>query len=297
VAAPTITSVAPAAGPGKGGEIVQVVGADFAVSVGVTFGGVSAQLLARFPLDGDDIAEVWTPAGPLAAGAVDVVLVNLDDDGAPVVGETVTLDDGYTYAREESTADSLLVAIVRGIVQGLKRSVLAATGTPLAVDYVEDEDADEDARLVHVAEVPSIAITGPTGTLNRFLRRIEPEEEPVDGAPNDRIRRGATLAYDLAFVVTISTRSTKQILNLIVAVAEWLNANRRLSIVDPADAEATLRWPMDSGAVRTNLQGAGGLRTATVGLTLRGVFLGGGQPIDRGTIVEEIEASQVPSGG
>jgi Glycine-rich domain/Archaeal Type IV pilin, N-terminal/IPT/TIG domain len=84
VNAPTLDTVAPAAGPPAGGTVVTIAGTGFTGATAVTFGGIPATL---FTVDSDIQITATTPAH--AAGAVDVAVT------AP--GGTVTGTNAYTY--------------------------------------------------------------------------------------------------------------------------------------------------------------------------------------------------------
>lgn len=82
---PTITSITPAAGSTAGGDTVTIQGTGFVANANVTFGGVRA---TNIVVNSGTSVSAKTPAH--AAGAVEVVLTNVDNQSA-------TKPAGYTY--------------------------------------------------------------------------------------------------------------------------------------------------------------------------------------------------------
>lgn len=83
VAAPTITSISPPAGPVGGGTSVTIIGTNFSTTSAVSIGGSAASFSVNSPTQ----ITVTTPAG--SAGAANVVVTT--------VGGPVTLTGGFTY--------------------------------------------------------------------------------------------------------------------------------------------------------------------------------------------------------
>ncbi|WP_165482041.1 IPT/TIG domain-containing protein [Legionella beliardensis] len=84
VAAPTITTVNPTAGPAAGGQTVTITGTNLTGTTSVTFGGAPA---TGITVVNDSTVTVVTPAG--TAGSVDVTLTT--------VGGSATAAGAYTY--------------------------------------------------------------------------------------------------------------------------------------------------------------------------------------------------------
>jgi hypothetical protein len=83
--APTVSAIAPEAGPSAGGTLVSITGTGFAPGATVRFGGTAA---TSVEVASPSLLRAVTPAH--AAGAVDVVVTNDD-------GQSATLTNGYTY--------------------------------------------------------------------------------------------------------------------------------------------------------------------------------------------------------
>ncbi|QIG45063.1 hypothetical protein G5V58_21905 [Nocardioides anomalus] len=112
VAAPTLTSAAPAAGPVTGGQAVVLTGTGFRADLAVTFGGQPATVI------GTPTATQATVSAPAhAAGMVDVT--------ASTAGGTGTLAGGYEYAPAPTLG---AVSPAEGPVTGHGTVTLTGTG-------------------------------------------------------------------------------------------------------------------------------------------------------------------------
>ena len=102
---------------------------------------------------------------------------------------------------------------------------------------------------------------------------------------------------DLVFTLTVASDRTVELLNLMAAVATFLNRNRWIEMVrDPnvPDSE-TVRWEMDpSGEFRTRLDEGDDVRVFTCGLVVRGFDIDEGWPLDLGHIVETVQVDSHP---
>lgn len=183
MAIPTFTSVTPAIGNPNGGQIVEIVGTNFRTTpvqyivpqaelyppVKVTFDGVSAEYVevvsstfmrvavpvARFDpnipaLVNDDVSRVTFPA-------VDIIITNLDIDGNPISGETVTATEAYTYEQpllRLPEGDPPMLQVFRRFLYLLKRGVVSRVAKSTHTDYGED-----GVQITVLAEHPSISVT------------------------------------------------------------------------------------------------------------------------------------------
>src|SRR5262245_61737827 len=132
--APTITSLTPPTGPTGGRTLVEIAGTGFRLppppppsgttppprpTVQILVGGREA---TDVRVRASDRLTFISPIGD--ARPVDVILRNLDDDGAPIAGEEVTLANGFTYRMPALAAESDLARLVRTLLRELKRQVL-----------------------------------------------------------------------------------------------------------------------------------------------------------------------------
>lgn len=293
MAVPTLVSVLPASGPSSGGDLVRLVGSGFAAAVAVGLGGLPGVVAALREGLGVGFVDLRTP--PHEAGFVDVTLENLDADGSPVPGESATLLGAYRYLRPEVAREWNLTRLVRQILREIKRQVIANVSASVAVDY--DDTPADGLNVVAIATLPSLVLSGPTLRQNRFFSINVPHEDVVSTPDGPELeRRRPPYTVDLVFTLTAASERTAELLNLMAAVATFLNRNRWLELPrDPDDATlGTVRWEMDAdGELRAQLQGKDDVRAFTWGLVVRGFDVDEGLPLDRGRPVIDPELQTV----
>ncbi len=298
MAFPTLGSVSPTAGPASGGDLVRLRGTGFAERVQALFGGVPATVLNVREAGGESFADVRTPAH--LPGAAEVVLRNLDSDGAPVPGEEASLAGAYHFQRAPIVREADLTRVVRALLRELKRQVIENVSASVALDY--DDTPSDGLNVVAVAKLPSLVLSGPRVVENRFFSTNEPHEDAVTGPSGPELqRRRPPFTVDLGFTITAASDRTVELLNLLAATATFLNRNRWLVLDrDPADpTRGAVRWEMDpDGEVRTKLDGEGEVRVFTAGLIVRGFDIDEGLPADIGKAVAEtdLDLGAVPGG-
>lgn len=159
-------------GPSSGNALVEIYGSGFRVSgsieqatpnefrdfvrtVSVTFDGVEA--LEVMPIR-SNLLRVVTPPG---VGTVDVVVTNLDDNGDPIPGETVTFPASYEYRRPDLTSASspLPDQVIRTLIQNWRTAVHENTLVGKHTDY--DGDTADGLNIVDIATLPALVFTGP----------------------------------------------------------------------------------------------------------------------------------------
>jgi hypothetical protein len=277
---PTVSSIQPATGPSSGGDLVRLVGSGFADAVRVSFGGALAHV-ESLRREGADIVDVRT--SPHAEGAVDIVLENVDASGMAIAGEGVLLAGGYRFVRANVAVEADLTRVVRQLLRELKRQVLPNVSTTVSVDY--DDTTLDGMNVIALAKVPSLVLSGPTLRPNRFYAENEAHEEVVPGFSGpELLRRRPASTVDLVFTLTGTSERTVELLNMMAAVATFLNRNRWLEVLrDPNDlTKGTVRWELDAdGEFRTQLAGRDDVRAFSCGLVLRGFDIDEGLPLER----------------
>jgi hypothetical protein len=286
---PTLTSVTPSSGPGSGGDLVALHGT-FGTRVAVRFGTAAAEVVAVHDEASVSVGHVRTP--PHAEGVVDVTVTNLDAAGAPIAGESIILTGAYTYQRPRIVQEANLTRLVRTLLRELKRQVLPNVSLSVSVEF--DEPPYEGAAATAIAKLPSLVLTGPRIKENRFYSVNALGEEIVTGTAGPEVRRRRPpLTVDLEFAITGASDRAVELLNLMTAVAGFLDRNRWLSMDrDPSDpSKGAVRWEMDaSGELQTNLEGKDDVRAFTRGLIIRGFDLDEGLPIDLAKAVADAGA-------
>lgn len=297
MAAPTLTTLTPTAGPASGGDLVRLVGTGFASKIAVRFGGRPATVVAVRDEAGVSLADVRIPA--LQAGAVDVELANLDSAGTPVVGESVLLAGAYRVQRATVAREADLTRAIRQLLRELKRQVLPNVSATVSVDY--DDTVLDGLNVVAMAKVPSLVLSGPTLRPNRFYSANTPQEDVVAGSSGpERVRRKPPFTVDLVFTLTAASERTAELFNLMAAVATFLNRNRWLELPrDPDDAtRGSVRWELDAdGEFRTQLAGKDDVRAFTCGFVVRGFDVDEGLPLDLGKLVADPQLQTQPFAG
>ena len=296
MAAPLVTSVTPEKGPTSGGDLVRVVGQGFGVQARVRFGDVWGTVLSVREEAGLSVIDVRTPPHPEAL--VPVTVENLDASGAPIPGELATIADAYRFQRAAIVAEATVTRLIRTLLRALKSQIVENTTLTVALDY--DATPEDPLRVVTMATLPALVLSGPTVRESRFYASNVPHEDVVPGVGGaELVRRRPAYTVDLGFVLTAASDRTAELLNLMASVASFLSRNRWLAMPrDPATPElGTVRWEMDpEGDFRTNLRGQSDVRVFTCGLVIRGFDIDEGLPMDLGKAVEgaEVDATPIP---
>jgi hypothetical protein len=270
----------PAFGPTSGRALIEIYGGGFRVptiappeqfnapdvqppqTVEVTFGGVPA-LSVKVPRS--NLLRVITPPTPLPfdpteiplypaepdrdkvqkghSGWVDVVVTNLDDNGAPIESETVS--NGYAYVNPPlnglasgAVSDTTLTRVVDALVNEFRRSVWPEVLTHQSVEY--DSDGTE-LRIIDIARLPSITLLGPRTETSRQCELPAPgvyEPNIVPGTPPEErymINR-MPYALDLLFDVVGQARERATVLNLMHVATDFIQKTPQLVVQrDPSD--------------------------------------------------------------
>lgn len=296
MAVPTITALTPTSGPSSGGDLVRVTGSDFAARIEVLFGAVPATVVSVRDEAGVGVANVLTP--PHEDATVDVNVRNLDDDGVPVPGEEAMLAGAYRFLRAQLTRESDLTRLVRTLLRKLKSEVLESTRISVSVDY--DDTVIDGVSVIALAKLPAVVLSGPTVDENRFFSTNVPHEEAIAGASGpELLRRRPPFTVDLEFTITAASDRTVELLNLMAAIATFLNRTRWIAMDrDPEDAgKGSVRWEMDpQGEFRTRLDGPDDVRAFSCGFVVRGFDIDEGLPLDFGKAVDttEIATEAIP---
>jgi hypothetical protein len=173
MAVPTFTSIDPALGPAGGRNTATIVGTNFRVpsstegTVKVEFDGIEAlnvdvmsatELFVYIPPyrgEGDEAQSNPIPK-------VDIRIYNIDDDGDPIVGETVTATSAYAYQRSPirlpraTQQNQTFRQIIYETIWAFQRQLVPNVGIGTSVDY-----GDLGQITIKEAEIPSITLVGP----------------------------------------------------------------------------------------------------------------------------------------
>jgi hypothetical protein len=298
MAIPVLNGIAPASGHSSGDDLVKIIGTDFSQKVAVRFGDFNAEIIVVRESGGLSVADVRTPSH--APGFVDVTLTNLDENSEPVPGEQVVLPDAYRFLRSQITTEADLTRLVRTLLRELKKQIVENTSIAVSVDY--DDTTGDGLDVVAMSKLPSLVLSGPRIEENRFFSVNESREVGVAGPYGPEIiRHRPPYTLDLNFTITVASDHTVELLNLMAAVATFLNRNRWIEMPrTPGDPGQPVRWEMDpDGEFRTRLDEGDDVRVFTCGLTIRGFDIDEGWPIDIGRAVDttQLDTSPIEDGG
>jgi len=276
MATPSIASVEPASGDTSGGTLVRVVGRAFAPRVHVVFGEASAGISSTRAENGATVFDVRAPRSE--PGVVDVVVENLNDDGAAVAGELGRFANAFRYARPRVAAESDLARLLRTLLRALKQQLLENVSAGVSVDY--DDTPGDEVRVTALAKLPSIVLAGPQIRENRLYGENVVRELPRG---DEVVRQGPPFTVDLSFTLTVASNRATELLNLVAAVAAFLRRNLWLEMDrDPNDASlGVVRWELDvDGPLQMSAPGAEEVRAFSWGLIVRGFDLDEGQALE-----------------
>lgn len=251
--APTITSVTPSTGPTGGRTLVEVLGSGFRMppappasgptllprpTVEVRLGGKRAEdVRVRAP----ERLSFLTPAHD--AGVMDVVVRNLNDDGAPISGEEATLPGAFSYEATRLAIESDLTRLVRMLLRELKRQVHPNVSLTVHTDF--DAETGDELHLTELASLPGLVLVDPELSENRFYSLNQAQEVPAgDGTA---VRRRAPYTVDLGFTLVGVADHTTELVNLMSAVELFFHRNKYLEMDrDAADPlGGRVRYEMD----------------------------------------------------
>ena len=258
MAVPTIISVAPVTGATIGGYLLRVTGTGFRlppappagyvggpapITVVVKVGGVAATSVNVWSATLLDCLVPEYTGAPLATSAAQAVQVmNLDDNGVPIVGETVTAAGAFSYVPTSIIAETRLDIANRMVLRFLARHVLANTVWRTHPDF-DDSPADLTDSLAQ-ARLPVLEVSGPRIERNRFYSRTARDYSPAGGGRSER--REIPVTADLVYRLRIVTEHPGQLANAVQAC--MLAAERAITLPVAQDATAPAgavdRWEL-----------------------------------------------------
>ena len=254
MAIPTISSLTANAGPSGGYAFVVVEGTNFnppetpategptestSVPISVTFGGMLA--LQIFPVSA---TEIWVLTPPFHGTpvddpipAVDVTVTNLDINGDPISGETVTLTGGYTYRRPviHSTSGNAtalphpIALVTAGLINSLRRQVFMNVVATTHIDY-----AEPGVLALNIAKVPALVVQGPNISKDLDYTHNELDVIPVNGTISNVHQPPDVLRLGYSFLCV--TDNEQELLNIMGSFQIFFMKEKYLKVqVNPLD--------------------------------------------------------------
>ena len=267
MAVPTFTSIDPATVHTGGVALASIAGTNFRVpplpppnlgrvadpvgpGVAVLFDGEpsdlvmvlsATRLLVRVPPSPIEVVQ----ANAYGEGAVSVTIRNLDGDGVPIPGEEVVAPDALTYQRAQLATETDLTRIVRELIRALRREVIANVSHSTHTDF--DSDPADLLNITELAEVPGLALLGPTLNENRFYSINEKPSADDPLWSRERNVRRVPYTVDLTFVLVGVTDQKQESINLMALATQFFERNPFMYLQrDPADASAgRAKYEMD----------------------------------------------------
>lgn len=305
---PTIVTVTPSSGPTAGRMLVEILGSGFRrpappaasgpvpappPTIDVFVGGRAARDVRVL---GAERLTCVVPSGD--AGAADVIVQNVDPDGAAIPGEQAIASQAFTYVRPMLTTEADLTRLVRGLLQELKRQVLPNVVLTRHTDF-EDETAAE-LHLGEVAELPALVLMGPELAENRlYSLNQRPEHRPHT---DEFTQRRVPYTVDLGFTVIGVADHTIELLSLMVATVSFFDRHQLLEFDrDPDDPAAgrvgyEMDIPRDGGFRVTTQPNESNVRSFSGRILLRGFDvegIAGERVVARGAVTRELVLEQV----
>jgi hypothetical protein len=221
-------------------------------SVSVTFNGTEA---LKVEVRATNLLRVLTPSSSLpsdnannnAAGVVDVVIQNLDDNEDPIPGEVVVLPAAYTYRRIKLDAlnEHDLTRMVRTLIRMLKVQVLPEVILTSETDF----DRDVSTAFVEIAKTPAIVLVGPSTPENRFYSKNAGDDELVDGVVQIR-KKPHTV--DLNFDLIGISNNPMELVNLMALTTTFIDSNPYIFMQkdpnDPSKGSAKYEFDFQPGS-------------------------------------------------
>lgn len=178
------------------------------------------------------VADVRVLSRAYGEGKVAVTVRNLDVNGAPIPGESITVEDGYHFSRVQLADEAHLTRLVRELVRLFRKQVIANVSTTTHTEY--DAETGDALSVVELAELPGIGLDGPDLEENRFFSVNGGVELEL---PNGEvILRRAPYTVDLIFTVTGVSDSQIEIVNLLALATQVIDRNPYVYLDrDPSD--------------------------------------------------------------
>jgi hypothetical protein len=252
VAVPTFSSIDPLTGLTSARALTTVTGTNFRLAseasggkpcVKVTLGGTVCTDVRVYSAT---LLSFLTPVRP--AGAATLVIQNLDNAGAPIGGESVTVNNAYTYVAPDTTIQSDFERLLERLVQDMRIQIFGSEFAQNVVFTVNTDfsDTPNPTNVTRITTLPCIQITGPDLNENRFDSKHVPEVVSV-GSGVYEIRR-IPYTCDIVFgFMGITDGGTTEKSNLKALLINYFHKNKYLTMVrDTTDlSKGEVEYEMD----------------------------------------------------
>lgn len=296
MAVPTLVVIAPSTGSTVGRNQIELTGTNFRTAPSpppVTYTSNDEQQTVGVWVNGIRCASAFASSSTSAVAevpewrglhstatpcSVDVTIANLDDAGAIIAGETVTLADGYSYDRPSLVAVTPFQRVIEETIALFRRHVLPNTNWIKSRDY--DDSTADHLNSTQRATLPLINMVGPTLVDAKDWGRVRAESEDVSATEWQRLQRQKTVHLEWILDGYTSDASDNEAINLANAVSNFFTIVKWVMILaDPTDP-ASAQWKHEiemepDGAPAFDVAPQGdGLRHFRCEFVVRGVDLG-----------------------
>ncbi len=236
MAVPTITSITPDLGHTGGGALVEIIGTNFRVptpqtavagepvpvappSIEVEFDGVAVTSIQFI-----SATRIFVVTPEIDEANVDVVLRNIDDLGAPIGGEEVTVTDGFSFRRPQLHIASDLVTVIRNLILTMRRQIHPSVSLTVHTDF--DDTSADLLNIAKLASIPALVIQGPKLEENRFYSLNQLEQEVSGTDPEEFFIKREPYTVDIVFEYLGVSNLKVEHLNFSNAVIAFFHKNK-----------------------------------------------------------------------
>jgi hypothetical protein len=226
MAVPTFTSVSPAIGSAGGRNVVTIIGTNFLVpadpteSVKVEFDGVNAlrvdvmsatELRVIVPHFRGEGSQAY--ANPIAK--IPIRIYNIDDEGDPIAGETVTTNNAYRYERvairdpRATQQNQAYRRVMHEVIWAFQRQVIPNVAIGTSVNYGE-----AGSVTIQEAKVPNVMLMGP-----RITENMENRHRWADPFDTDNYYWVPTVD-DFEFDIRACSNSKRELYGMVQGIRE-----------------------------------------------------------------------------
>jgi hypothetical protein len=265
MAIPTIATISPDNVPTGGRTLIEITGTNFKVPT------LPPALLEPSPdpiptvevlfntTPGTEVAVIsatrlfiLVPKSPISVnaannygeGSVDVTINNLDDNGDPIVGETVTLADGLAYSRAQLATQSDFARLIRDLIHEFRLQTIPNVSISTHTEF--DPNTGDLLNITGLAQLPGIALIGPDLVENRFYSQNKPQVS-LSSTPGEYLKRRVGYTVDMEFTIVGVSDLKMEILNLMAAVNSYFERNKYIEFQrDASDSSlGTVQYEID----------------------------------------------------
>lgn len=177
-------------------------------------------------------------------GAAEITVENLDEDGEPIVGETVTESELAAFSRADLTLRSDFTRVTDALILMLRRQVIENVIKTVDTDYASDVGGPV-FNIPEIAKLPCIVVSGPKTQKPQYPYVDTPEITTGETFK----RRRLTKVVDLVYSVSGYDNHEMRAQNLQALCDQVATLNTSLEVRrDPEDAsKGSVRYDLEGG--------------------------------------------------